>query len=289
MVAQPTSQPTSQSASQPAQPPTNQRSLWPFAAWLPTTQQISNSLQLRLNLLIDRPAPVSTTDPTDSTSLRKRNEAYVIPTTMRQGVGLVLLIALLAGFLPFCMNWIYAVRIGAAYPLAQLTTMFDFQNQATQLGISHPLVVVSEMIQTMAGLPPIMPIWMAAGLSAFGEWINQTFVWLTTWLCYGLLVLLLSHAQGARTSLPTFYALTAYAAVPLIFAGFRIIPCAGPPLMLISVTWSYIIYYHAVRVTTGLPMRSVLISMLGAWLFYWLGTLLFSTEMLITLLGWIGG
>ena len=86
--------------------------------WLPTMQQVSDALQLHLR------AAIGTVDDPEI------EEPLGTSTSMRQGLGLVLLTGLLAGLIPFLVNWVVAARVGTALPLAQLSRSIGEQANA---------------------------------------------------------------------------------------------------------------------------------------------------------------
>src|SRR5690606_17144643 len=97
-------------------------------------------------------------------------------TSMRQGLGLVVVSALLAGLLPFVLDWIAATRMGTVVPLADLARAAESRKADVTWG---PLATMRETAQAVAGLPPsILPGWLAAFLSALGAWINWPLRWL---------------------------------------------------------------------------------------------------------------
>ena len=69
--------------------------------WLPNRTQMVNAVQLRFDL---------PPDPTDETAVIPRDS--VLYASMRQGMGMIIAAALLAGLLPFLWNWFVAGRSG---------------------------------------------------------------------------------------------------------------------------------------------------------------------------------
>ena len=213
--------------------------------WLPTGPQMKDALQFRLDAALGVP---------DRPDIE---EASGISTSMRQGLGLIVLTALLAGLLPFLVNWTIAARAGTVLPLAQLARAAEAQTADMESG--GPLQTWPETAATLAGLEPRLPGPLAAGLSAFGVWLNGPLNWLTLWIVYGLAVLLVSKLLGATTTLQHFYAATSYAYLPLLLLGLRPIPCLGTIASLIAVVWALVLYVQAVQLITRLDLgRSVL-------------------------------
>ena len=233
---------------------TNWHELWATSGWLPAPQQVSSAVQLRL---------------LDVAQLA--GDAVEVPdnpatTSMRQGMGLVVVSGLLAGLLPFLWNWIVATRAGTALPLVQWE-----QAVARRVGsfpaLPLPFENWHEVAQNIVGLDPALPGWLAALLSALGAWINQPLSWLTFWLVYGLGVLVISKWLGTQGALqPTlqhFYAATSYAFVPLVVTNLGVLPCVGWLFNLAALVWTFLVYLHAVQAVTGLPRPRALLAMLA--------------------------
>jgi hypothetical protein len=179
--------------------------------------------------------------------------------TMRQGLGLVVVAALLAGFIPFLDNSATALRYGAPLPFVKLA-------EQTQGAEGAPLSLWGEAFATLAGLRPVLfPGWLAALLSTVGEWINWPLRWLTWWLVYGTATLLAAKVWGAPTTLQRFLAATSYAAVPAILTGLGPVPWLGVVAQIIAFVWMAATYVATVRAVTGLDWgRTVLAVVLPA-------------------------
>lgn len=238
--------------------------LWGWRNWLPTTEQVISAVQLRLAEALGE----SASEPR---------------TTMRQGFGLVVLAAVVAGALTFLFNWVEAARGGAALPLVRLST--DLTRQADRLAnLPLPLDIWADTASTVAGLPAPLPDWLAAGLSALGAWLSLPLSWLNLWLVYGLVVLSIAKLLGATTILPRFYAATAYAFAPLSLLLFSPIPCLGWLASVIAFAWALVIYLQAVRFVTSLSLgRTVLAVLLPAALSVLLGLLAVGAWLVVTL------
>ncbi len=170
--------------------------------------------------------------------------------SMRQGMGLVVVAALVAGLLPFLVNWITAARMGTALPLA---LMAHASARAADADPGSFRTGIATLWQTLAGLPPAyFPGWLAALLSSLGAWINWPLNWLTGWIVYGTGVLVVAKTWGVPTTLQRFFAMTSYAAMPLILTGLRPIPCLGPVAVFVAVMWMLTLYVACVRAVTGL-------------------------------------
>lgn len=208
-----------------------------WSDWLPSLSQVQQAAQLRFERTAD-----ATVD--------------VWALTMRQGMGLVIVAALLAGLLPFLVNSVVAMRAGTPFPFVQLAQQAQDAQDTTpsQLG---------ESFQTLAGLAPaVLPRWLAALLSTLGGWINWPLRWLTWWLVYGTATLLAAKAWGAPTTLQRFFALTSYAAVPLILTGLGPIPCLGAIATIVAAVWSFGVYTTSVRAATGLDWGRAVVAVI---------------------------
>jgi hypothetical protein len=198
--------------------------------WLPVPQQMSDAVQLRSN-------------------------AYT-NITMQQALGMIVLLGLLAGLLPFVNNWVLAARMNTVLPLAQAAQESEqWREQLEGLIIGMPginLVAMSEFYPTVAGLPQPLPGWASGGLSALGEWINWPLQWLSLWIVYGAFVMVANKAFGATPTLQHFYAATGYAFVPLLLTGLAPIPCLGWLAVLVGALWSAVVYIRANQDVTGL-------------------------------------
>ncbi|GIV79460.1 MAG: hypothetical protein KatS3mg050_3854 [Litorilinea sp.] len=217
----------------------NRTSFVAWREWLPSPQQVSNAIQLRFEEGTGETADLADSAPAIS---------------MRQGLGLVIVAGLVAGSLPFLVHWIAAARAGTTVPLWRLA-----QAAAEGQGTG----VLAETLQRIAGLEPaFFPGWLAAGLSALGLWLSQPLHWLTLWIVYGLGVLVVLKLQGATTTLQRFYAITSYAAVPLVLTFFSPIPCLGGLARTVGYLWALVLYVQAIRALTGFHLGQVIVAVL---------------------------
>jgi len=223
--------------------------LWSPRSWLPLWGQIRAALTLHVDQVIA---------PWDE---ERAAESHWTMTSMRQGLGLVVLAALTGGLIPFVVNWIQAAQIGTALPLLSLARYAEQQRDAAVV-FSPFTQAWTEAVRTMAGLPPLLPGWLAAGLSALGAWANWPLTWLTIWLVYGAGVLVVLKWQGATNTLPHFYAATSYAFVPLVLWGLGPLPYLGILFGLAGVVWALLIYGQAVRMLTHLSNQRVIVSLI---------------------------
>ncbi|MXZ20530.1 MAG: hypothetical protein F4Y84_07985 [Caldilineaceae bacterium SB0665_bin_25] len=181
-------------------------------------------------------------------------------TTMRQSLGMVVLLGLLAGFIPFLANWEQAASVGTALPLARLGAQASLLQETPLDYISTYFdpIQLGELFQVIAGLPQPLPGWLTAFISALGEWINWPLRWLAVWIVYGALVMVCNSVLGAACRLQPFFAATGFAAAPLLLIGLSPIPCLGRVCSVIGVVWAFIVYVRANEEVTGLPrLRSL--------------------------------
>lgn len=220
--------------------------------WLPSWAQMENAVRLRF----DVPPDPSDEEPVIATD-------SVLYASMRQGMGMIIATALLAGLIPFLWNWIAAGRLGTTTALAELGRAAESLAQAEMVGIDPALI---DGLQRIAGLEPaVFPGWMAAGLSAFGLWINMPLQWLAWWIVYGLAVLLLAKLLGATTTLQQFYTVTSFAVLPLILTALAPIPCLGVLVTIVALVWAVAVYTAGVRSATRLSLgMSMLCTVLPA-------------------------
>jgi len=222
--------------------------LWSPRGWLPAWGQTRAALTLHVDQVIS---------PWDEEQAAQSNWTM---TSMRQGLGLVVLAALIGGLIPFVVNWVQAAQIGTALPLLSLARYAEQQSAVAAL--SPFTGAWTEAVRTVAGLPPSLPGWLAAGLSALGAWVNWPLTWLTIWLIYGAGVLAALKGQGATNTLPHLYAATSYAFVPLVLFGLRPLPYIGVLFALTGAIWALLIYGQAVRTLTHLSNQRVIVSLL---------------------------
>ncbi len=218
---------------------TLRRRSW-LKAWLPARSRMLNALQLRFEPVPDADQPVALP------------EESVLHASMRQGMGLIIAAALIAGALPFFYTWYTAARLGTAAPIAQLGQWADLGNVPglQVLGVDK---VLAETAATAAGLKPaFFPGWLAAGITALGQWINWPLRWLGIWIVYGLGVLVIAKLLGATTTLQQFYTLSSFAFLPLILTGLGFIPCVGIVANIVALLWALAVYVVAVRAATKL-------------------------------------
>ena len=193
------------------------RQAWHWKAWVPGFSQIWNAARLNLSDALD---PF---------------ERGAITLSMRQGMGLIVLLGLLAGLLPLLSQLWLGLRLGAAVPLASLAV--DLAGLANEYGIPA-LDLASNNTSLLAGSAARLPPWLAASLSSLGLWINVPLRWLSLWLVYGTAVAGVARLMGAKNQLQTFFAATSLAAVPLVLTGLAPLPLVGPVAVVGGALWA---------------------------------------------------
>lgn len=233
-----------------------------WSGWLPAWSQIAAALRLEF----DAPEPPGRPFGADDSAAVPAPSVWDI--SMRQGLGLVVVAGLLAGILPFVVNWVSAARGGGVLPLVEAA-------RAVEGARSGPLSPIWSALQDLGGLEPaFFPRWLAACLSALGAWLNLPLSWLSWWIAYGTAVLLAAKAWGVGTTLQRFFALTGYAAVPLVLTGLGPIPWLGGLAQLAGTLWMLVLYVRAVSAATGLDFgRAVIATLAPGALLGLLGTL----------------
>lgn len=207
--------------------------------WLPDWQQMWDAAFLRLS---------------DAFDPYERGE---ITVSMRQGIGMIFVLGLAAGLLPFLGNLWVSLRAGTAAPLAAAAlSLTDLAN--AYVG-APALNVAANTTSLLAGVEPRMPGFLAALLSSLGLWLNTPLSWLSSWIVYGAFVAALARLFGATNRLQTFFAATSFTAAPMLFTGLAPIPLLGPLAVVAAWLWAAIFYYQAVRYVTRLdPVRTLL-------------------------------
>jgi hypothetical protein len=210
--------------------------------WLPGFDQMWNAARLNLADALD---PF---------------ERGRITVSMRQGIGMIVVLGLVAGSLQLLANLWLGLSMGAAAPVAAAaSSLADF---AAGYAPNATLGELSNNASLMAGIEPRMPGFLAALLSALGLWLNWPLGWLSIWIVYGTLTAGLARLLGAPNNLQTFFAATSFAAAPLLLTGLTPLPFVGPIAVVAGVVWGFALYYQAVRRVTGLDAARTLLSML---------------------------
>lgn len=257
-VDQPVDQPVNQPANQPVIQPVIQsrnpdtyviqgaqvkREDWLRPSnWLPSLEQMLAAARLQVKDAVD---PF---------------ERGAVTVTMRQGLGMIALLGLIAGIIPLIANLWLALPLQTSVPLAQAGSNAAQMTGAYDAG--SPLAIIGNTLQTMTGLPPQMPGVFAALLSALGIWINTPLTWLAWWIVYGALVFAAARLMGASNTLQAFFAATSFGAVPLLLTGLAPIPWIGPLLAFAGAVLAFAVYYLAMQLVTKLDAGRTALCML---------------------------
>lgn len=266
--------------------------------WLPSLQQMADALRMDVG---QRPVELATLDdfvidPEGDPAAREPQPKTVVPAawhpfaiSMRQGFGMICIVGLLAGLIPFLVNWSVAGQAGVALPLAQKVRLYDATVDALTRGrdatpngaqiFYGPNAgpadeteaaldalngnTLDQTTREIAKLSPIWPGWAVAGLSSLGEWINWPLRLLTIWLVYGTLVLLVCHWLGAGTTIQNYLAATSYAALPILLYALTPVPYLGLLAALIGTLGAIIVYFVTARTVTGLNMAQTFLAMVA--------------------------
>ena len=114
----------------------------------------------------------------------------------------------------------------------------------------------------------LLPGWLAAFLSALGEWINWPLRWLSVWIVYGALVMACNKALGATVRLQPFFCRDRICPPrPCLLIGLSPIPCLGRVGIVAGIMWAVIVYARANEGVTGLPRKRSLAAVLLPLLF----------------------
>ncbi len=218
--------------------------------WLPGPQQVLNALYIKLDM--DESPDVRQFDTPYETP-----RAATLATSMRQGIGLIVVMALVAGLLALLVNWAVASRYGVVLPLANVTRAIEANATPDTLNYA-----TAEALRDINGLEEGVATGWATLFSALGNWVEWPLNWLMIWLGFGALVLLVANLLGAGTRLQPFYAATSYAAVPLILLLLWPLPVIGAFAAVIAVLWSGAVYTQATKLVTGLDGKRALVAVL---------------------------
>ncbi|MBE2238642.1 MAG: hypothetical protein IAE81_12695 [Caldilineaceae bacterium] len=186
-------------------------------------------------------------------------ERGVATVSMRQGIGMIFALGLLAGVLPLLANLWLGFSMGTAMPLAAVAS--SLTNFAAGYASNATINQVSDTARLMAGIEPKMPGFLAALLSSLGLWLNWPLSWLSNWIVYGAVVAALARLMGGHVALQTFFAATSFTAVPLLLTGLGPLPFLGPLAIVAGVIWAIALYYLAVRQVTQLDATRTLLCM----------------------------
>jgi hypothetical protein len=120
-------------------------------------------------------------------------------------------------------------------------------------------------------LPTILPKPLGGIFQAIGAWLSRPFgnagfplsqAVLTTWLGYGIWVMLFAKLMGGRATLARFFGTTALYAVPHLLNICAPLPIAGPLLGFVAFIWGAVIYVKATAVSHELSEGKALLAVI---------------------------
>ena len=120
--------------------------------------------------------------------------------------------------------------------------------------------VANQVAVQISQLPAALPRPLARTFIGIGHWLSRPFAnsplplaaaAMSTWLGYGLFVMLAAKLLGGRGTLHGFFGATAFFAVPHLLDVFAGLPVLGPVLGVIAFLWGLVIY----AVATGASHR----------------------------------
>ena len=130
--------------------------------------------------------------------------------------------------------------------------LMDQIEQGMELGI--------DSARQIAALPTPLPAPIGSILEALGRYVSRPFtdtgiplsrVALSTWLGYGIWVMLFSKMMGGRGGLVSFFGATALYAGPFILTLFSFVPVVGPLLAVVAFIWGWMIYVKSTSISHG--------------------------------------
>jgi hypothetical protein len=128
--------------------------------------------------------------------------------------------------------------------------MLDQIEQGIELGM--------DSARQIAAIPTPLPSPIGAILQAIGSYVSRPFtdtgfplsrVALSTWLGYGIWVMLFAKLMGGRAGLVSFFGATALYAGPFILTLFSFLPILGPLLAIVAFVWGWLIYIKSTKVS----------------------------------------
>lgn len=206
------------------------------------------------------------------------------PDAFLQGLIVLLAVALFAG-LPALARDIAGgfqpptlVEPGEAQPDVSAPAEM-FRPMLRDAGVPEPIIdqlvqaaegnaaVAGQVAAEISQLPTALPRPLARAFIAGGHWLSRPFAntplplaaaAMSTWLGYGLFVMLAAKLLGGRATLHGFFGATAFFAVPHVLDIFAGLPVAGPLLAAIAALWGLVIYIVAAGASHRLsPARSL--------------------------------
>lgn len=216
--------------------------------WLPTGRQLLDVLVLRMERAIGP-------DPAGVPFHRG------LHTSMRQGLGLIVLIGLLIGLPALVVGLFTGLPFTEYLPFRWLTSFprFGFWvDRASALsGISlHALSPLATA--DYQALPR-----STTTLLAIGTWLTLPVRLMTLWLVGGLPVMVVARMLGSHCTLPRFYSATAFAFLPFVLLLLAPFPAIGAAVTIVALLWFALVYALAVHVAMGTDWGHTLVVLLA--------------------------
>lgn len=207
------------------------------------------------------------------------------PDAFFRGFTVIVMVALLVGLPAFVIDVVRGVgpapvveptelqpdvhfdREGLA-PLLRAAGLPDALIEEALLRAEESTLLAGTIATELQKLPTALPRPIAETARAKGRWLSLPFASagipltaavLSTWLGYGIWVMLVARLLGGRATLHGFFGATAYFAAPHLLAVFDRVPVAGPVLSLVGAVWGLVVYVAATAVSQRLSIsRAVL-------------------------------
>jgi len=117
---------------------------------------------------------------------------------------------------------------------------------------------VAEVVEETMPLPaPIGNLF-----EAVGKFVSYPFGWISTWMFYGLLVLVFAKLMGGRATIQQMLGTTSLVAVPHLLDLFAFIPCLGSLLGLVAFLWGLVIYVKGTAVANEFGLGKAVLAVL---------------------------
>ena len=195
-------------------------------------------------------------------------------TVFQKGVLVIVVISLIVGLITSAVGFVQEVTAPApeeqrsevergtdrASEIVELLgDRIDPETQERLRGyITSGMEVGSRIAETPAPLPA-----MAGDLfEAVGQFVSYPFGWMSTWMLYGLLVLVAAKILGGRATVQQMLGCTALAAVPFILGVFGFIPQLGYWPGLIAFLWGLVIYVMGTAVANEFGIGKAILAVI---------------------------
>lgn len=123
--------------------------------------------------------------------------------------------------------------------------------------------MIVEIIRKIEATPTPLPRPIPHLLEALGVFLSTPFGMMSTWLTYGLLVLVCARLLGGRGTVQQMLGLTALAWVPGLLNALGFIPCLGLIIGLVALVWGFVIYVKATAIANDMDMGKALVAVLA--------------------------